>query len=280
MEQNATGNLSRNEDTRKFLDSFFHSTRYNEESREKRENDEQNRLSSMTDQSDQTEHLLSKLRQVFKDGYRPARGTESYNVKLANDVKAYTMVNCLGHIFNLQNQQFNDYKFKPYKMFGYFPRLGLNSNDKAADRMFDFIKETGLQIEECAPDKPIEDFKSWKIALYFEDNKWHRDFHYLLEDAPQRWSSKVGFKPYVEHIYETMPPLMYHNLVDTYPVNYQFYGTYKITNPNADTNNRYLKHFTIRPQANVLKSLPEQHYPSADERKDNIEGIIDELLVK
>lgn len=195
--------------------------------------------------TESTQHLLRKLNQVFKDGYRPARGNESYNVVLDNGVKAYTMVNCLGHIFNLRNQQLNDYQFTPQRMYGAFDNIGYNSNKKAAKRMFDFIAETGLKIEECDPHKIITDFKSWKIALYFEENKVSKDFHFMLEEAPQCWSSKIGFGPYTEHIQGTTPPQEYCNQVIAIPSKYEFYGAYKITNPNANESNRYVKDRTL-----------------------------------
>ena len=192
-------------------------------------------------QEDPTQHLLRKLRQVFKDGYRPARGNESYDVMLNNGAKAYIMVNCLGHIFNLRNQQFNDYQIMPYKMYGTFDGIGFNKHKKAAKRMLDFIKETGLKVEECDPNKTITDFKSWKIALYFEDSEYRKDFHYLLAETPQLWSSKVGYRPFVEHIYTTTPPSIYRNQIDNDTTPYEFYAAYKITNPNASESNCYVK---------------------------------------
>lgn len=98
-----------------------------------------------------------------------------------------------------------------------------------------------LKIEECDPSKPIKDFKSWKIALYFLNTKYDKDFHYLLEESPQNWSSKLGFEPYVEYIHNTTPPLHYKNLVEKDSDAYEFFGAYKITNVNADANNRYVK---------------------------------------
>ena len=191
--------------------------------------------------TESTQHLLRKLNQVFKDGYRPARGDESYNVMLDNGVKAYSMVNCLGHIFNLRNQQFNDYQFAPYRMYGAFDNIVFNSHKKASKRMFDFIKAVGLQIEACDPNQPITDFKSWKIALYFENKPDYHDFHYLLEEAPNQWSSKLGFRPHVDHIQAVTPPQMVYNQIITDTTNYELYGTYKITNPNANENNRYVQ---------------------------------------
>lgn len=194
---------------------------------------------------DETQHLLRKLQKIFKDGYRPARGNESYNVKLKNGLPAYGAVNCLGHIFNLRNQQFNDYQIKPYQLYGYFPGLSTSSNNQAVERIFDFIQETGLKVEECAPNENITNFESWKIALYFVTSKWHKDFHFLLEDTPHNWSSKLGFEPYLEHYQGVIPPLQYRNLVEDFPPAYCFYGTYKLTNPNADENNKYLQDRTI-----------------------------------
>ena len=195
--------------------------------------------------SESTQHLLRKLNQVFKDGYRPARGNESYRVMLNNGVQAYTMVNCLGHIFNLRNQQFNDYQFTPYRMYGAFDGITHNSNKKATQRLFDFIQATGLKIEECDPNKAITDFKSWKVALYFEDSKASKDFHFMLEETPQHWSSKIGFGPCIDQIQGTTPPREYYNQVIICPGKYEFYGTYKITNPNASESNRYVQDRTL-----------------------------------
>ena len=185
------------------------------------------------------EHLLGKLRQVFRDGYRPARGAESYNTLLKNGLWAYEQVNCLGHVFNLRNQQFNDYQIKPYVMYGHFPRRQCSSNRAWAGEMLDFIKETGLRVNECDPMEPITDFRSWKMALYFSPN----DFHYLLEDAPQHWSSKCGVANYFEQIDRRKAPHKYRycNLPGPEFDTYHLYNTYKITNPHADENNRYVK---------------------------------------
>lgn len=193
---------------------------------------------------EKTEYILRILQRVFEDGYRPARGNESYYKKINNGLYVGNMVNCMGHIFNLRNQQFDDYKIEPYKLFShgyahpYFMGFmkGANKHDESAKLMLDFIKEVGLKVEECSPIESIKDFKSWKIALYFSSN----DFHYLLEDSPQNWSGKVGNKSIVEHVEGIKLPMQYQNRVDTFPSIYNFYGTYKITNENADENNKYV----------------------------------------
>ncbi|MCM1404574.1 MAG: hypothetical protein NC133_03715 [Prevotella sp.] len=192
----------------------------------------------VVDKSEDREHLLRKLYKVFKDGYRPARGNESYGTKLENGMVVSNLVNCLGHVLNLRNQQFDDYQINS-RLFGYFQGLCLSHNFKedATKCTFDFIKETGLKVEECAPQRKINDFKSWKIALYLS----HKDFHFFLEEAPREWSGKLGFENYVEHNFKLIPPKVYRNTVEIDPESYEFYGTYKITNPNADENNRYVQ---------------------------------------
>ena len=197
-----------------------------------------------------TQYILHKLQQIFQDGYRPARGNESYRTVLPNGIPVAQMVNCLGHVFNLRNRQFIDYAIRPYQIINpdginsfeamanpYFTGFmkGNTQFPEVANTMLDFIKETGLRIEECAPDQMITDFKSWKIALYFQND----DFHYLLEDAPQTWSGKVGATTRVRFYNAVTPPKKCHCLLNPHP--YHLYGTYKITNPNASETNRYVQ---------------------------------------
>lgn len=190
------------------------------------------------EQDNSREHLLRKLHKVFKDGYRPTRGNETYFADDTYDAESRTFlvdrVNCFGHSFNLRNQQFNDYGFKSYKLYGHFDSDKLKQPASFAQDFLDFVKETGLLVTECDPYEPINDFKSWKIALYFAP----KDFHVLLEDAPQKWSSKLGFGGGVA--WRPKLPLKYHIARQ----DYDFYNTYQITNPNADENNRYIKERT------------------------------------
>ncbi len=194
-----------------------------------------------TGHENQREHepLLRKLQQVFRDGYRPARGRQSYRVKLDNGLPAYQQVNCLGHIFNLRNEQFNDYNFMPYGQYGHFPRSPWDNNQVWAQKMLDFIAAVGLEVAACDPVLPITDFKSWKIALYFSPH----DFHYLLEDTPQNWSSKWGFSDFTDRFHCPGVPQQFHcrRLTATYANTYYLHGTYQITNPYADENNAYVQ---------------------------------------
>jgi len=193
---------------------------------------------------EKTKYILNILYKIYKDGYRPARKNESYNVKLKNGFYAGSMINCMGHIFNLRNKQFNDYKIEPYNVFDFFGEvctepyfmdfLKYNNKEKNAQLMLDFIKETGLKVAECAPDEMITDFKSWKIALYFSKN----DFHYLIEDVPGHWSGKDGDTNIVEFLKSEASPKKYcHTKTKS---SYELYCSYKITNKNANENNIYV----------------------------------------
>lgn len=195
-------------------------------------------------EKEQTEYLLRKLNQVFQDGYRPARGKESYFYSLKNNNRTLVsdMVNCFGHIFNLRNQQFDDYqieppldKWKTHYYTGFFNDA--DTHQKRAALMLDFIRETGLKVTKCDPAEPVTDFKSWKMALYFNDF----DFHCLLEDAPHQWSEKMGTTIRVNHHHFAIPPLLRTTDNCFFGVGYDLYNTYKITNPHADENNRYVK---------------------------------------
>lgn len=196
-------------------------------------------------QAEQTQHLLSKLRDVFRDGYRPARGIEPYNVRLKNGELTYRIVNCLGHVFNLRNRQFNDYQIQAYDLYRNFPNIDHAPIHTVSRNLLDFIRETGLQVEACDPSARIDEFKSWKMALYFDNTvPTNRDFHFLLAEKPNVWSSKIGFTQHVERIYQDTPPQNYQQrAVFNRPMNYELYGTYKITNPNANPKNPYVKSY-------------------------------------
>lgn len=191
----------------------------------------------------QTQYLLRKLNQVFKDGYRPARGNESYCYRLNNGDYASDMVNCFGHVFNLRNHQFEDYQIVPaiekwgHRYFTGFFNHG-STNPERAQLMLDFIQETGLKVTECDPAEPVTQFDSWKMALYFGEE----DFHCFLEDTPHQWSEKLGFNTRVNHHKFAIPPRLYNIPIScSSGLDYDLYHTYKITNPYASESNPYVK---------------------------------------
>ena len=101
--------------------------------------------------------------------------------------------------------------------------------------IMDFVKETGLKVEECSPKANNCDFKSWKVALYL----CNRDYHMFIEDFADYWTAKRGFTPSTDKINFLTPIFTRGNDKDN-PV-YEYFGTYKLTNPRADENNEFLK---------------------------------------
>lgn len=182
-------------------------------------------------------YIAGVLWQIFRDGYRPSRKAQSYNVILKNGVAAYKLFNCVGHAcFNLTNQQFEDYNLKlPTFQESYFGSfLSEKSRHATIKNILNFISKTGLEVEKCKEDDVIDDFKSWKIALYTAFD----DYHCLIEDEAGSWSGKISYTPDMEQ-YNLLPKNLMTSRVFS-PI-YTFYGTYKVTNIYADPENKYVK---------------------------------------
>lgn len=222
--------------------------------------------------------LKHTLTDVFKHGYRPARKiTEPYAYVLPNGVKVSAAVNCFGHaVFNLRNQQFLDYNLGSFPLFGSFDGICYDPKNIAENRLMDFIRSIGLKVADCDPAKLITRPDSWKVALHFEDSNDKRDFHLLLEEAPGLWSSKIGFEPCLEHVYQVTPPGVYRNLEDDDPTIYNFYATYQITNPNYSSDNPYLKDFNFNPVGLKVVS-PQRQVVVEDGREDNYAKMLENL---
>lgn len=238
-------------------------------------------MAMVTEQDKYLEHAVKKLHKVFiEDHYRKARNPkESYDVPLKNGAYAYSIVNCLGHVLNLQNKQFDDYNFKPYPLFGSFPGLSRKPLESAAEDIFYFFKQIGLKIEEYDPTQINEDFCSWIAALYFEDNQEHHDFHFILQEYHGLWSSKIGFEPCKEHLCTIVPPERYRNLVDNDAAIYNLFKVIKITNPKADENCRYLKNFNFNRTGYKANNLPRQ-YVVEDARNNTFDKLFNELMIQ
>lgn len=177
---------------------------------------------------------------IHKEGHIPSRDIfEPYQTQLNNQVQAFTLVNCLGHALNLSNQELNDFLIKPYRIYGHFPQIRKACKAVGAQQTFDFLNEIGLKVEPCAPDEKIKNSKSWKIAFYHD--KITKDWHYFLEEMPNCWTCKMGFSPSVQLVIGEFPGETFQGITDPMQNNYEFYGTYKITNPNANGNYCYAK---------------------------------------
>ena len=168
------------------------------------------------------EMILKNLNEIFRKGYVPARGSESYRVHLSNGERASEMVNCLEHAcFNLTNEQLdkcclnkNDSNFCCDTEPSYV-------NEEYENSLLGLIKSVGLKVNRCKENAVLKE-NQWKVALYFEDSDVFRDFHFMLQEKNNMWSSKQGVLDNVE-LYDE-PPLVFKKY-------YVKYGTYKITNP-------------------------------------------------
>ena len=194
------------------------------------------------------DYIIEKLWQVFKDGYVPSRGKESYDYELSNKSgNIYNFTNCLSHAcFNLTNKMFDAYNINPPKFhdcsyFGLMMHPG-DTDGKIAQRILYFIRETGLKVEDCDPNIPVRDFNSWKMALYTAND----DYHLLLEEPARRtarffrshrriWTSKAGYwGDFCKELEGELPTVMRSG-------RYYLYNTYKITNENADEDNPFVR---------------------------------------
>ncbi len=168
--------------------------------------------------------FAKKLNVIYKHGYLPSRGTESYKVMLDEDVYAADLINCYGHAcFNLTNRQLKEFGITsrdtnflwclwedPAAKFSY-----------VAEQMEKFIRSTGLKVARCKPNEKTKS-NQWKIAVYYQSEGDIDDYHFMLQEKSGIWSSKLGASDHVD-TYDDLPRPYYRD--------YTFYATYIITNP-------------------------------------------------
>ncbi len=141
---------------------------------------------------------------------------------------ACDFVNCYGHaVFNLTNKLLGN--VLPAKMFSYFPGIKYDSKSKAEERLMIPPEQVGLKVIPWSVERSIGP-NEWLVALYFDRDE-SKDFHFLLQEAPNIWSSKLGYTGYVELVYGLQPPKVYRSSLENNP--YDLYGVYKITNQKA-----------------------------------------------
>ena len=170
------------------------------------------------------ERTLKKLQTIFKMGYSPSRGPQPYTVLTPDNIQTGHLVNCFAHAcFNLTNElliKFNfDYQDK--QSFQYFIDENF-SPDHTTTQLFNFIKNTGLQI---SPTVNNIKSNSWTVALYYRTIYENYDFHFLLKEKTG-WSSKMGISCKTE---------TFLHLPKIFQRTYDLYGVYTITNPNINT---------------------------------------------
>ncbi len=165
-----------------------------------------------------------KLNLIFRDGYCPSRGYREYDTK----VKGWdsgSLVNCFEHsCFNLTEELLKEYKFgwNDRCSFFDFKNINLKNAENDMNELINFVKATGLEIENSSLKEKLVQDNQWKIAVYF--NVVADDIHLMKQEKDGSWSSKMGDSRYVDRY--PKPAKRYH-------YNYGLYGIFKITNPYA-----------------------------------------------
>ena len=172
---------------------------------------------------------ILKLKKIFKLGYIPSRGNESYTEKEnGKSVSYYVYPNCLAHAcFNLTNQQIKSLDYTDREIFSSFIKTPYYSDKYILRDILRFIKQCGLKTTKCEVSSPLQ-HNEWKIAIYFGWRNNTKDYHFLLLEKDETWSSKWGFSITVDH-FKIPPTKIEHN-----GYSYHLYGFYKITNPYAN----------------------------------------------
>ncbi|MBE7074171.1 MAG: hypothetical protein E7379_03680 [Clostridiales bacterium] len=173
-------------------------------------------------------HTILKLKTIFKLGYVASRGREAYKLVENNTTKNYAyLTNCLGHAcFNLTNEQLKNFDESDASTFGNFIQSIFHANKYIAKDIFKFVKECGLKVSPSTKLSNVKD-NEWKIALYFGWYGNRKDYHFLLQEKDETWSSKWGTTSELYFI-DTPTKKLSHN-----GYNYNLYGFYKISNPHT-----------------------------------------------
>ena len=175
---------------------------------------------------------ILKLKKIFQLGYCPSRMAQSYDfVNPYTKTEFFTQINCFAHaVFNLSNQQIyeNCLTNNDTDSFRNLIEDYWETEDSIFKRLSAFITKTGLKIEKCNDEDELKE-NQWRVALYFCDGWTFKDFHFLLNESDGRWSSKYGTTNLLEFFDER--PEKY--IAQEYNDRYDYYGTYKITNPYA-----------------------------------------------
>ncbi len=181
--------------------------------------------------------MLKKLQKIFKMGYVPDRGNETYRYLIndpVNNDEIFTgkLCNCFGHAcFNLKNKQYVEYEISRKDKFFFYDfinDLKSKNNDEAAKLLLKRIEEVGLSVSPAQSTDKIKD-NQWKVAMYFDRISYGkteilRDFHFLIQQKDGSWQGKNGFTFNVE---------TYKDLQFYCSPYYALHKVYTITNPNA-----------------------------------------------
>ena len=107
------------------------------------------------------------------------------------------------------------------------------SQDFTKKSLFYFIEETGLEIMPCEKHTSLKP-NEWEIGLFFAiGDTDYDDFHFLLRENNNVWSSKFGYDAKIEKIKDkNVISYLNSNHSTSY---YHLEGFYKLKNPYADS---------------------------------------------
>ncbi|MBQ8444589.1 MAG: hypothetical protein IJX25_04480 [Clostridia bacterium] len=182
------------------------------------------------------ENTVLKLNKVFKKGYVPSRGSQSYSfVSPVSHEGYFFSANCFAHAcFNLTNELIDKVKINLQDSLAYASPIDHTAGLESTEiNLLNFIEKTGLKIEKIDNFDIINNFpemisdNQWIIALYFCESNNFKDFHFFLQEKDGRWSSKYGYRDVLNFFDELPFKYVAPNKIDTY----YFYSKYLITNP-------------------------------------------------
>ena len=168
--------------------------------------------------------IVSKLKDIFREGYTPNRGKEKYLLDCINGTPMVKMANCFVHAcFNLKNSHYWDYCItaQEAKQMKYFYNQG-DDDETVQRKLMAFVKKTGLLIKPCSQETVLKE-NQWKIGLYFTNLSFVNDYHFLLQEKDGCWSGKRGLTKTVD-FFEELPQQVY---------DYELKDLFVITNPYA-----------------------------------------------
>ena len=176
---------------------------------------------------------ILKLNKIFKLGYLPSRGDESYEEEhLHSGARLSVFANCFEHAcFNLKNSHLQGFTVEDADSFGHkIDYLG-QPKEEIAKNLLDFLKASGLQIKRVFRNFTTKT-NQWLVALYFgtslKDNQ-NQDFHFMRKESNDLWSHKMGHTDEIEYL--NKPPL--HFISNSF-YKYKLYGYFIITNPYVE----------------------------------------------
>ena len=137
------------------------------------------------------EPIIKRIGEIVRLGYVRERGDEGYG-----DLGG--SVNCFVHAcFNLTNEQIVSLGLDEFKYMFVSPFGGFEDSSvlAAKEEMMDFVRQTGLEIEDELVPKVLKE-NQYRVALYFSrgfiENMGGKDFHFLVQEKDGSWSGKCG----------------------------------------------------------------------------------------